>query len=130
MGWFPDILDYLDNELLASSMRRPRVFELHPERIAGVRADWKGSNARIVVDPPLNAGPLVTKDLYEQRDLIGLHVQTEEGSGPFLLYARGTWPGGSRGSGDRDPDVLGGLRRPLEVQQRPPANPSRLLIIK
>src|SRR5438093_1368350 len=70
MGW-SDILDYLDNELLVFIDASGREFSnfIRKELPAFV-ADWKGSNARIVVDP-LTPVLWSTKDLYEQRDLIG-----------------------------------------------------------
>src|SRR3989454_286180 len=97
---------------------RPRVFELHPERIARVRRGLERqqrSDRRRSAD----AGPLVHERPVRATGPDRLHVQTDPESRNSPLYARGTWPGRSRGSGDRDPDVPGGLRRPLEVQQRP-----------
>lgn len=70
MGW-SDILDYLDKELLVFIDASGREFSnfIRKELPAFV-ADWKGSNARIAIDP-LTPVLWSTKDLYEQRDLIG-----------------------------------------------------------
>jgi KaiC/GvpD/RAD55 family RecA-like ATPase len=70
MGW-SDILEYLDDELLVFIDASGREFSnfIRKELPAFV-ADWKGSTARIVVDP-LTPVLWSTKDLYEQRDLIG-----------------------------------------------------------
>jgi circadian clock protein KaiC len=70
MGW-SDILEYLDDELLVFIDASGREFSnfIRKELPAFV-ADWKGSNARIVIDP-LTPVLWSTKDLYEQRDLIG-----------------------------------------------------------
>lgn len=70
MGW-SDILDYLQDELLVFIDASGREFSnfIRKELPAFV-ADWKGSNARIVIDP-LTPVLWSVKDLYEQRDLIG-----------------------------------------------------------
>jgi len=70
MGW-SDILDYLEDELLVFIDASGREFSnfIRKELPAFV-ADWKGSNARIVIDP-LTPVLWSVKDLYEQRDLIG-----------------------------------------------------------
>ena len=70
MGW-SDVLQYLDDELLVFIDASGREFSnfIRKELPAFV-ADWKGSNARIVIDP-LTPVLWSTKDLYEQRDLIG-----------------------------------------------------------
>ena len=70
MGW-SDILKYLDDELLVFIDASGREFSnfIRKELPAFV-ADWKGSNARIVIDP-LTPVLWSTKDMYEQRDLIG-----------------------------------------------------------
>src|SRR5437867_11222785 len=70
MGW-SHILDYLDNELLVVIDASGREFSnFIPKELPAFVADWKGSNARIVVDP-LTPVLWSTKDLYEQRDMIG-----------------------------------------------------------
>ncbi|HYY48728.1 MAG TPA: ATPase domain-containing protein [Thermoplasmata archaeon] len=70
MGW-SDILAYLDDEQLVFIDASGREFSnfIRKELPAFV-ADWKGSNARIAIDP-LTPVLWSTKDLYEQRDLIG-----------------------------------------------------------
>src|SRR5438046_4427657 len=70
MGWFY-FLEYLDGELRVFIDAAGREFSnfIRKELPAFV-ADWKGSTARIVVDP-LTPVLWSTKDLYEQRDLIG-----------------------------------------------------------
>lgn len=70
MGW-SDILEYLDDELLVFIDASGREFSnfIRKELPAFV-ADWKGSNARIAIDP-LTPVLWSTKDPYEQRDLIG-----------------------------------------------------------
>jgi len=70
MGW-TDILEYLDDELLVFIDASGREFSnfIRKELPAFV-ADWKGSTARIVVDP-LTPVLWSVKEPYEQRDLIG-----------------------------------------------------------
>ena len=70
MGW-SDILEYLDDELLVFIDASGREFSnfIRKELPAFV-ADWKGSSARIAIDP-LTPVLWSSKDLYEQRDLIG-----------------------------------------------------------
>ena len=70
MGW-SDILEYLDNELLVFIDASGREFSTFIRKeLPAFVADWKGSNARIVIDP-LTPVLWSAKDLYEQRDLIG-----------------------------------------------------------
>ena len=83
MGW-SDILDYLDDELLVFIDASGREFSnfIRKELPAFV-ADWKGSNARIVIDP-LTPVLWSTKDLYEQRDLIGFMFKQTRKVGTVL----------------------------------------------
>ncbi len=83
MGW-SDILDYLDDELLVFIDASGREFSnfIRKELPAFV-ADWKGSNARIVIDP-LTPVMWSTKDLYEQRDLIGFMFKQTRKVGTVL----------------------------------------------
>ena len=83
MGW-SDILDYLDDELLVFIDASGREFSnfIRKELPAFV-ADWKGSNARIAIDP-LTPVLWSTKDLYEQRDLIGFMFKETRKVGTVL----------------------------------------------
>ncbi len=83
MGW-SDILNYLDDELLVFIDASGREFSnfIRKELPAFV-ADWKGSNARIVIDP-LTPVMWSTKDLYEQRDLIGFMFKQTRKVGTVL----------------------------------------------
>ncbi len=83
MGW-SDILDYLDDELLVFIDASGREFSnfIRKELPAFV-ADWKGSNARIAIDP-LTPVMWATKDLYEQRDLIGFMLKQTRKVGTVL----------------------------------------------
>jgi len=83
MGW-SDILDYLDDELLVFIDASGREFSnfIRKELPAFVQ-DWKGSNARIAIDP-LTPVMWSTKDLYEQRDLIGFMFKQTRKVGTLL----------------------------------------------
>ena len=83
MGW-ADILDYLDDELLVFIDASGREFSnfIRKELPAFV-SEWKGSNARIAVDP-LTPVLWSTKDLYEQRDLIGFMLKQTRKVGTVL----------------------------------------------
>ncbi len=83
MGW-SDILDYLDDELLVFIDASGREFSnfIRKELPAFV-ADWKGSNARIAIDP-LTPVLWSTKDPYEQRDLIGFMLKQTRKVGTVL----------------------------------------------
>ena len=83
MGW-SDILDYLRDELLVFIDASGREFSnfIRKELPAFVE-DWKGSNARIAVDP-LTPVMWSTKDNYEQRDLIGFMLKQTRKVGTVL----------------------------------------------
>ena len=83
MGW-SDILDSLDDELLVFIDASGREFSnfIRKELPAFV-SEWKGSNARIAVDP-LTPVLWSTKDLYEQRDLIGFMLKQTRKVGTVL----------------------------------------------
>src|SRR3990170_2783267 len=83
MGW-SDILDYLEDELLVFIDASGREFSnfIRKELPAFV-SEWKGSNARIAVDP-LTPVLWSTKDLYEQRDLIGFMLKQTRKVGTVL----------------------------------------------
>ncbi len=83
MGW-SDILDYLQDELLVFIDASGREFSnfIRKELPAFVE-DWKGSNARIAVDP-LTPVMWSTKDNYEQRDLIGFMLKQTRKVGTVL----------------------------------------------
>ncbi len=83
MGW-TDILDYLDDEQLVFIDASGREFSnfIRKELPAFV-ADWKGSNARIAIDP-LTPVLWSTRDLYEQRDLIGFMFKQTRKVGTVL----------------------------------------------
>ncbi|HKZ99814.1 MAG TPA: ATPase domain-containing protein [Thermoplasmata archaeon] len=83
MGW-SDILDYLEDELLVFIDASGREFSnfIRKELPAFV-SEWKGSNARIAIDP-LTPVMWSTKDLYEQRDLIGFMLKQTRKVGTVL----------------------------------------------
>lgn len=83
MGW-SDILEYLDDEQLVFIDASGREFSnfIRKELPAFV-ADWKGSNARIAIDPLTPVLWSVT-DLYEQRDLIGFMFKETRKVGTVL----------------------------------------------
>ena len=83
MGW-SDILDSLDDELLVFIDASGREFSnfIRKELPAFV-SEWKGSNARIAIDP-LTPVMWSTKDLYEQRDLIGFMLKQTRKVGTVL----------------------------------------------
>jgi len=83
MGW-SDILDYLDDELLVFIDASGREFSnFIRKELPSFVGDWKGSNARIVIDP-LTPVMWSTKDLYEQRDLIGFMFKQTRKVGTVL----------------------------------------------
>ena len=83
MGW-SDILDYLEDEQLVFIDASGREFSnfIRKELPAFVQ-DWKGSNARIAIDP-LTPVLWSTEDLYEQRDLIGFMFKQTRKVGTVL----------------------------------------------
>ncbi len=83
MGW-SDILDYLEDELLVFIDASGREFSnfIRKELPAFV-SEWKGSNARIAVDP-LTPVMWSTKDLYEQRDLLSFMLKQARKVGTVL----------------------------------------------
>lgn len=83
MGW-SDILDYLDDELLVFIDASGREFSnfIRKELPAFV-AEWKGSHARIAVDP-LTPVMWSAKELYEQRDLLGFMLKQTRKVGTVL----------------------------------------------
>ena len=127
MGW-SDILDYLDNELLVFIDASGREFSnfIRKELPAFV-ADWKGSNARIVVDP-LTPVLWSTKDLYEQRDLIGYMFKQTRKVGTVLCTLEEHGPGDLAGPETVIPMYLADCVVHLKFNSDQ-ANPSRLLNI-
>jgi len=127
MGW-SDILDYLDNELLVFIDASGREFSnfIRKELPAFV-ADWKGSNARIVVDP-LTPVLWSTKDLYEQRDLIGYMFKQTRKVGTVLCTLEEHGPGDLAGPETVIPMYLADCVVHLKFNSDH-ANPSRLLNI-
>jgi len=83
MGW-SDILEYLEDDLLVFIDASGREFSnfIRKELPAFV-SEWKGSNARIAVDP-LTPVLWSTKDLYEQRDLLGFMFKQTRKVGTVL----------------------------------------------
>ena len=83
MGW-SDILDYLEDELLVFIDASGREFSnfIRKELPAFV-SEWKGSHARIAVDP-LTPVLWSTKDLYEQRDLLSFMLKQTRKVGTVL----------------------------------------------
>jgi KaiC/GvpD/RAD55 family RecA-like ATPase len=127
MGW-SDILDYLDNELLVFIDASGREFSnfIRKELPAFV-ADWKGSNARIVVDP-LTPVLWSTKDLYEQRDLIGYMFKQTRKVGTVLCTLEEHGQGDLAGPETVIPMYLADCVVHLKFNSDD-ANPSRLLNI-
>ncbi len=127
MGW-SDILDYLDNELLVFIDASGREFSnfIRKELPAFV-ADWKGSNARIVVDP-LTPVLWSTKDLYEQRDLIGYMFKQTRKVGTVLCTLEEHGQGDLAGPETVIPMYLADCVVHLKFNSDH-ANPSRLLNI-
>lgn len=83
MGW-TDVLDYLDDELLVFIDASGREFSnFIRKELPSFVAEWKGSSARIVVDP-LTPVMWSTKDQYEQRDLIGFMLKETRKVGTVL----------------------------------------------
>src|SRR5438046_7851343 len=91
MGWFY-FLEILVDDLRVFIDASGREFSnfIRKELPAFV-ADWKGSTVRIVVDP-LTPVLWSTKDLYEQRDLIGYMFKQTRKVGTVLctLEVQGT----------------------------------------
>ena len=83
MGW-GDILEYMDNEALVFIDASGREFSnfIRKELPAFVE-DWHGANARIAIDP-LTPVMWTTKDMYEQRDLIGFMLKETRKVGTVL----------------------------------------------
>jgi len=127
MGW-SDILDYLADELLVFIDASGREFSnfIRKELPAFV-ADWKGSNARIVVDP-LTPVLWSTKDLYEQRDLIGYMFKQTRKVGTVLCTLEEHSPGDLAGPETVIPMYLADCVVHLKYNSDQ-ANPSRLLNI-
>jgi len=127
MGW-SDILDYLDKELLVFIDASGREFSnfIRKELPAFV-ADWKGSNARIVVDP-LTPVLWSTKDLYEQRDLIGYMFKQTRKVGTVLCTLEEHGQGDLAGPETVIPMYLADCVVHLKFNSDH-ANPSRLLNI-
>ena len=127
MGW-SDILDYLADELLVFIDASGREFSnfIRKELPAFV-ADWKGSNARIVVDP-LTPVLWSTKDLYEQRDLIGYMFKQTRKVGTVLCTLEEHGPGDLAGPETVIPMYLADCVVHLKYNSDQ-ANPTRLLNI-
>ncbi len=83
MGW-GDILDFIDDELLVFIDASGREFSnfIRKELPAFVE-QWKGAGARIAIDP-LTPVMWTTKDMYEQRDLIGFMLKETRKVGTVL----------------------------------------------
>jgi len=127
MGW-SDILDYLDNELLVFIDASGREFSnFIGKELPAFVADWKGSNARIVVDP-LTPVLWSTKDLYEQRDLIGYMFKQTRKVGTVLCTLEEHGPGDLAGPETVIPMYLADCVVHLKFNSDH-ASPSRLLNI-
>ncbi len=127
MGW-SDILQYLDDELLVFIDASGREFSnfIRKELPAFV-ADWKGSNARIVIDP-LTPVLWSTKDPYEQRDLIGYMFKQTRKVGTVLCTLEEHGPGDLAGPETVIPMYLADCVIHLKLNTDD-TNPSRLLKI-
>ncbi|HYT00655.1 MAG TPA: ATPase domain-containing protein [Thermoplasmata archaeon] len=127
MGW-SDILEYLDDELLVFIDASGREFSnfIRKELPAFV-SDWKGSNARIVIDP-LTPVLWSTKDLYEQRDLIGYMFKQTRKVGTVLCTLEEHGPADLAGSETVIPMYLADCVVHLKFNSDE-ADPTRLLKI-
>src|SRR5207245_6489036 len=90
-------------------------------------ADWKGSNARIVIDP-LTPVLWSTKDLYEQRDLIGYMFKQTRKVGTVLCTLEEHGPADLAGSETVIPMYLADCVVHLKFNSDE-ADPTRLLKI-
>ena len=127
MGW-PDILDYLDDELLVFIDASGREFSnfIRKELPAFVE-DWRGANARIAIDP-LTPVMWTTKDAYEQRDLIGFMLKETRKVGTVLATLEEHGPGDLTGSETIIPMYLADCV--IHLRYKPSeGNPSRRLKI-
>jgi KaiC/GvpD/RAD55 family RecA-like ATPase len=83
MGW-DEILDYLNDELLVFIDASGREFSTFIKKeLPSFVNEWSGANARIAIDP-LTPVLWSTKDLYEQRDLIGFMLKQTRKIGTVL----------------------------------------------
>ena len=83
MGW-SDILDYMDDETLVFIDASGREFSnFIRKELPSFVEDWRGANARIAIDP-LTPVMWTTKDMYEQRDLIGFMLKETRKVGTVL----------------------------------------------
>ncbi|MFQ6106510.1 MAG: RAD55 family ATPase [Thermoplasmata archaeon] len=83
MGW-REILDFLDNEKLVFIDASGKEFSnFIKKELPSFVADWKGSNARISIDP-LTPVMWSVKDQYERRDLIGFLLKQARKVGTVL----------------------------------------------
>ncbi|MCK4445055.1 MAG: circadian clock protein KaiC, partial [Thermoplasmata archaeon] len=83
MGW-SEVLEYLDDELLVFIDASGREFSnFIKKELPAFVSDWSGSKARIAIDP-LTPVMWSSKDLYEQRDLIGFMLKQTRKVGTVL----------------------------------------------
>jgi circadian clock protein KaiC len=83
MGW-SEILDYIEREQLVFIDASGRDFATFIKKeLPSFVEDWKGANARIVVDP-LTPVLWANADRYEQRDLIGFMLKETRKVGTVL----------------------------------------------
>ena len=129
MGW-SDILDFIDDELLVFIDASGREFSNFIRKELPAFVDqWKGAGARIAIDP-LTPVMWTTKDMYEQRDLIGFMLKETRKVGTVLATLEEHGPGDLTGQETVIPMYLADsvihLRyRPLEAP-----NSRRLKIVK
>jgi KaiC/GvpD/RAD55 family RecA-like ATPase len=83
MGW-SEILEYIEREQLVFIDASGRDFATFiKQELPSFVEDWKGANARIVVDP-LTPVLWANSDRYEQRDLIGFMLKETRRVGTVL----------------------------------------------
>ncbi|MGB9636449.1 MAG: RAD55 family ATPase [Thermoplasmata archaeon] len=121
MGW-GEILDYLDEEKLVFIDASGKEFtNFIRKELPDFVATWKGAGARIAIDP-LTPVIWVTKELYEQRELLSFLMKETRKIGTVLCTLEEHGPGGNlTGSETVLPmylaDCVIHLRyRPLEVK--------------
>jgi KaiC/GvpD/RAD55 family RecA-like ATPase len=94
MGW-GEILDYLDEEKLVFIDASGKEFTTFIKKeLPDFVSTWKGAGARIAIDP-LTPVIWVTKDLYDQRELIGMLMKETRKIGTVLCTLEEHGPAGN-----------------------------------
>ena len=129
MGW-ADILDYIDDELLVFIDASGREFSNFIRKELPAFVDqWKGAGARIAIDP-LTPVMWTTKDMYEQRDLIGFMLKETRKVGTVLATLEEHGPGDLSGQETVIPMYLADSVIHLRYRPLESPNSRRLKIVK